>query len=183
METNQETTQRVATVEELARRLESFLDGQLDRFEACWSELPGDGSRPGEMAGAEEIRAFHAERDSWLAERNEAVDLLRREAMRLTDAWTRLEHEERTLAARESVSELLSTGGAAQPAAPATAPVSGPPQTHGHANGAGHPLPPRPPGATETGHPLPPASPSRSSAVRDFQQLSREIARNHPRKR
>jgi len=90
----------IERLKRLASRLHEFMLTQIDRLE-CDSRH-GVGARE-ESVLARQVEEFRQERESWELHRHQEVEQLRSEGMLLTEAWQRLEAEERRLLAEREL--------------------------------------------------------------------------------
>ena len=150
------TDDQKPTVELIFRRFEEFSAEQLKRFNGlvqhCEEVLQQD------TAARQELES---ERHRLQCERSEQIKQLQQESEMLQEAWTRLENEQRQLLAERATLQVAASSGnldSASRESDSVATVCVPAMFADQ---------------TEREH----GSPTRQAAVRQFQQLSREIGR------
>lgn len=151
-------------------RVETFLAAQLDRLERVLEQCEHGAA---EQETADRLRReLQEQRRQWEQERLEEMGKIKQAGAQLTEAWDRLEAEQRRLLAERESLRSAPGGGHAQAAGPAD----------------GTAMPTESPGATARGNP-PPNGPGRSegtaqdavspeAARLQFQQLKREVRRH-----
>ena len=144
-----ESAQQLLTIIE---QLQSFVDAQLARFDRVFDDCQG--TLELESALNEQVAVIEAEKTYRESQRDQIVEQLREESDQLADAWTRLETKERQLLAREATLQSSGSQGFPMNEFEPTADSSSDPSSH----------------SENTDKPQ-----SRQDAVRQFQQLSREI--------
>ena len=151
-----ESAQQILTIVE---QIQSFVDAQLTRFDRALDDCQV--ALELESALNEKVTVLEAETTYRERQRGELVEQLRQESDQLAEAWTRLESKQRELLAREAIlqsggsQEFLTTGN--EPTASASSSDS------------------------LSRHETTEKPQSRQAAVRQFQQLSREINKHSRR--
>ena len=159
---DRQVLETIERLRKLASQLHEFLLSQIDRLEC--------GDRPGVSANEESLLAsrmdeFRQERENWEIHRQREVEDLRSEGNLLTEAWQRLEAEERRLLAeRESLRRNVTKS--QQSMLSSNAELSTPGREAAYSTG----VPP------ETG-----TNDQEHLAWLQFQQLRREIQKYKPR--
>ncbi len=150
-----ESAQQLLTIIE---QLQSFVDAQLARFDRVFDDCQV--TLELESALNEQVAVIESEKTYRESQRDEVVAQLRQESDQLADAWTRLESKERQLLAREATLQSSGSQGFPTNEYEPTAGPSSDPLSH----------------SENTEKPQ-----SRQAAVRQFQQLSREISKHSRR--